>query len=82
MNITIKVPQKSRVFPENPYNTTGLSDNNITSPIKPLLSSLSVNFGKKSQDKPNFAARVGLGTVQKTQKTTAIITRCGFVLCK
>jgi hypothetical protein len=55
--------------PKNPYNATGLSGNSITSPIKPLLSTITTNFGKISQDKPNFTARVSLDAAQKTQKT-------------
>jgi hypothetical protein len=65
MNNTIKSPQKSRVSPKNPYDATGLSDRKITSPIEALLSRISGNFGKISQNSLNFTARVGLGTAQK-----------------
>ena len=65
MNNTTKTPQKSSNSQKNPYSATGLSDSIITSPIEALLSIIKANFGKKSQDKPNFVARVGLGTVQK-----------------
>lgn len=81
MNNTIKTPQKSSI----PLNATGYHDRKITSPIEALLSIIKANFGLNCQYKPNFVARVGLGPVQKTQKnqkTTAIITHCGFVLCK
>jgi hypothetical protein len=85
MNNTRKLPLESRVSPKNPYNATGLSGNSITSPIKPLLSTITTNFGKISQDKPNFTARVSLDTAQKNkknQKTTAISTSCGFIVPK
>jgi hypothetical protein len=68
MNNTIKIPLASRVSQENPYNATGLGDSIITSPIEALLSTITVNFGKISQDKPNFAARVHSLTAQKNQK--------------
>jgi len=50
---------------QNRGNSERLSDRKITSPIKPLLSRISGNFGKISQNSLNFAARVGLGTAQK-----------------
>jgi hypothetical protein len=64
-NYTIKLPQKSRVSQKNPYNTTGLTDKTPTSTNKAVISSLSVNFGDLSQDKPNFAAQIALYPVQK-----------------
>jgi hypothetical protein len=82
MNNTPKTPQKSSIFPKNPQNTTGLSGNSITSPIKPLLSTITVNFGKISQNDANFAARVGLLTAQKNQKTAASTTGRGFIVPK
>jgi hypothetical protein len=72
MNNTRKLPLESRVSPKNPYNATGLSGNSITSPIKPLLSTITTNFGKISQDKPNFTARVSLDAAQKISITTAV----------
>jgi hypothetical protein len=57
--------------PKNPYSATGLSDSIITSPIEALLSRITANFGKISQDKPNFAARVSLDTAQKISIITA-----------
>jgi hypothetical protein len=84
MNNTRKLPLKSRVSQKNPYSTTGLGGNSITSPIKPLLSTITVNFGRISQNKLNFAARVHSLTAQKTQKnqkTTASRNSCGFTLC-
>lgn len=84
MNNTIKTPQKSSIFPENPYDATGLSDSATTSPIKPLLSRIKAYFGKISQNSLNFTARVHLLPAQKTQKnrkTTAIKARRGFTLC-
>jgi hypothetical protein len=68
MNDTRKIPQKSSIFPENPYNTTGLSGNIITSPIEAYISRITVNFGKISQNDANFAARVSFLTAQKNQK--------------
>jgi hypothetical protein len=82
MNNTPKTPQKSSIFPKNPQNTTGLSGNSITSPIKPLLSTITTNFGKISQDKPNFTARVSLLPAQKNQKTAACTTGRGFIVPK
>jgi hypothetical protein len=85
MNLTRKIPLLSSIFPENPYSATGLSDNSITSPIKPLLSRIKANFGRNCQNKLNFAARVGLDAAQKNQKnqkTTAISISCGFVVPK
>lgn len=79
MNNTTKLPQKS----SNSLNATGLTDRKIASPIEALLSKIKANFGKTSQDKPNFAARVGLGAAQKPQyslKTTATKGRHGFTL--
>jgi hypothetical protein len=85
MNNTRKLPLKSRIFPKNPYSTTGYHDKNLTSPIKAAISTIKANFGKISQDKPNFTARVSLSTAQKNQKnqkTTAISTSCGFIVPK
>jgi hypothetical protein len=65
MNNTIKTPQKSSIFPENPYNTTGLTDRKIASPTEGKISKIKVNFAKISQNSLNFAARVGLNTAQK-----------------
>ena len=65
MNNTTKLPQKSSIFPENPYDATGYHDKKIASPIEALLSRIKANFGKISQDKPNFVALVGLGAAQK-----------------
>jgi len=65
MNNTRKIPQKSRVSPKNPYSTTGLSGNDVTSPNKPLLSRIKANFGRNCQNKLNFAARVSFLTAQK-----------------
>lgn len=80
---TTKIPLKSRVSPKNPYTTTGLGDSLITSPIEAYISRITVNFGKISQDKPNFAARVRLLTAQNThQKTAASTTGRGFVVPK
>ncbi|MCA2711450.1 MAG: hypothetical protein IM473_16585 [Microcystis sp. M015S2] len=81
MNLTRKISLKSRVSPKNPYNATGLSGNIITSPIEALLSTITVNFGKISQNDANFAARVRLLTAQKTQKAAASRNSCGFTLC-
>lgn len=81
MNNTIKTPQKSSIFPENPYSATGYHDKKIASPIEALLSKIKANFGKISQNSLNFAARVGLGAAQKSdthQKTTATKARRGF----
>jgi hypothetical protein len=80
MNNTIKSPQKSSI----PLNATGSCDNTPTNQNKSALSRITVNFGLNCQNKPNFAARVGLNTAQKiekNQKTTAIKARRGFVLC-
>jgi hypothetical protein len=84
MNISRKIPLKSSDSQKNPYSTTGLSGNDVISPIEALLSRITVNFAKISQDKPNFAARVHSLTAQKTQKnqkTTANRNSCGFTLC-
>jgi hypothetical protein len=83
MNITRKTPQKSRVSPKNPYDTTGYHDNSIAIPIEDGISKIKVNFGNLSQNDANFTARVCLLPAQKSnthQKTTAIKTRRGFVL--
>jgi hypothetical protein len=72
MNNTRKIPLLSSIFPENPYNATGLSGNIITSPIEALLSTIMVNFGKISQNDANFAARVILDPAQKISITTAV----------
>jgi hypothetical protein len=69
-------------IPQNPQNTTGLSCNSITSPIEALLSTITVNFGKISQNDANFAARVSLLTAQKNQKTAACTTGRGFIVPK
>jgi hypothetical protein len=61
----------SRVSPKNPQNTTGLSDNSITSPIKVGISRIKANFGRNCQNKLNFAARVGLDAAQKISIITA-----------
>jgi|LakMenE01Jun11ns_1017448.scaffolds.fasta_scaffold8725932_1 hypothetical protein len=85
MNNTRKLPQKSRVSPKNPQNTTGYHDKTPTSPIEALLSTITVNFAKISQDKPNFTARVNLLAAQKNkknQKTAASTTSRGFVIPK
>jgi hypothetical protein len=68
MNLTRKIPQKSSIFPENPYSATGLGDSIITSPIEALLSTITVNFAKINQNDANFAARVHSLTAQKNQK--------------
>jgi hypothetical protein len=71
----------SSIFPKNPYTTTGLGGNSITSPIEAYISRIKVNFGKISQNDANFAARVRLLTAQKTQKAAASRNSCGFTLC-
>jgi hypothetical protein len=65
MNNTRKISLESRVSQKNPYDATGLSDNSITSPNKPLLSRIKVNFGRNCQDSLIFAARVSFLTAQK-----------------
>jgi hypothetical protein len=77
MNLTRKIPLLSSFSP----NATGLSGNSINSPIKVGISTITVNFGKISQDSLIFAARVSLLPAQKTQKTTASRNSCGFTLC-
>jgi hypothetical protein len=77
MNNTTKIPLKSSLSP----NTTGLSDSITTSPIEALLSTITVNFAKISQNDANFTARVRLLTAQKTQKAAASRNSCGFTLC-
>jgi hypothetical protein len=75
----------SSIFPKNPYTTTGLGDRTPTNQNKSEISTITTNFGKISQDKPNFTARVSLDTAQKNkknQKTTAISTSCGFIVPK
>jgi hypothetical protein len=61
----------SSIFPENPYDATGLSDSIIASPIEVGISKITVNFGKISQNDANFAARVSLDAAQKINITTA-----------
>lgn len=81
MNNTIKTPQKSSIFPENPYDATGYHDRKITSPIEVAISRIPGDFGRNCQNDANFAARVGLGAAQKSdthQKTTATKARRGF----
>jgi hypothetical protein len=84
MNDTKKTPQKSSIFPENPYSTTGSCDKNPTSQNKSEISTITVNFGKISQNDANFAARASLDPAQKTQKNqkaAASRNSCGFTLC-
>ncbi len=64
-NYNTYVSLLSRVSPKNPYNTTGLGDSIVTSPIEALLSTITANFGKISQNDANFTARVSLDTAQK-----------------
>jgi hypothetical protein len=82
MNDTRKIPLLSRVSPKNPYDATGLSGNSITSPIEALLSTITANFGKISQNDANFTARVSFLTAQKNQKTAASTTGRGFIVPK
>jgi hypothetical protein len=82
MKYSIYVSLLSSIFPKNPYSATGLGDSIITSPIEALLSTITVNFGKISQDKPNFTARVSLLPAQKNQKTAACTTSRGFIVLK
>ena len=68
MNNTTRIQQKSRDFLEffqTRGNSERLSDNSIASPIEVALSRIAVNFGLNCQNDANFAARVGLGAVQK-----------------
>lgn len=65
MNYTIKLPQKSRVSPKNPQNTTGLTDRTPTNQNKALLSRIAGDFGKISQNDANFAAHISVIPVQK-----------------
>jgi hypothetical protein len=71
----------SSISPKNPYNATGLTDRTPTNQHKAAISSLSVNFGRISQNSLIFAARVRLLTAQKTQKAAASRNSCGFTLC-
>jgi hypothetical protein len=72
MNNTRKIPLKSSIFPENPYNATGLTNRTPTNQHKAAISSLSVNFGKISQNKLNFTAQTSLYPAQKISITTAV----------
>ncbi|MCZ8068377.1 MAG: hypothetical protein O9287_21250 [Microcystis sp. LE17-20D] len=65
MDNTIKTPQKSRVSPKNPQNTTGLTDRTPTNQNKALLSRIAGDFGKISQNDANFAAQIVSLPVQK-----------------
>ncbi|MFY7934135.1 MAG: hypothetical protein ACOVO7_16300 [Microcystis aeruginosa] len=65
MKYNIYVSLLSRVSPLNPYDATGLSDNSITSPIKPLLSRIKANFGRNCQNSLNFTAQISVIPVQK-----------------
>jgi len=65
MNNTRKSQQKSSIFPENPYNTTGLTDNTPTNQNKALLSRIAGDSGRNCQDKPNFTAHISVIPVQK-----------------
>ena len=66
MNITTKTPQKSREYLGIFQNAKRLGDSAPASPIEVGISRIKANFGINCQDKPNFVARVGLGTVQKS----------------
>jgi len=66
MNITPKIPQKSSIFSKNPYNATGLTDSNTTSPLEASISRIKANFGRNCQNILYFAARASLGAAQKT----------------
>jgi hypothetical protein len=68
MNDTTEIPLLSSDSPQNPQNTTGYHDKTPTSPIEALLNTITVNFGRISQNKLNFAARVHSLTAQKNQK--------------
>jgi hypothetical protein len=63
---------KSRIFPKNPYSTTGLTDKTPTNQNKAAISSLSVNFGNLSQNSLNFAAQTSLYPAQKISIITAV----------
>ena len=65
MNITIKSIISSSI-PQNPQNTTGLTDNTPTNQNKSALSRIAGDFGDLSQNKPNFAAQISVIPVQKS----------------
>jgi hypothetical protein len=65
MNNTRKISLESRVSQKNPYDATGSCDNTPTSQNKSEISTIKAYFGKISQDKPNFTARVSLLPAQK-----------------
>jgi hypothetical protein len=58
--------------PKNPQNTTGLTDRTPTNQNKSEISRITANFGKISQDKPNFTAQTSLDPAQKISITTAV----------
>ena len=66
MNNTRKKAQKSSIFPENPYDATGLTDRTPNSTDKSAISRIAGDFGNLSQDKLNFAAHISLYPVQKS----------------
>jgi hypothetical protein len=57
--------------PKNPQNTTGYHDKTPTSQNKSEISTITVNFAKISQDKPNFTAQTSLYPAQKISIITA-----------
>jgi len=67
MNDTTKIPLKSRIFPI----ATGLGDRTPTNQNKSEISTITVNFAKISQDKPNFTAQTSLYPAQKISIITA-----------
>ncbi|MCA2939615.1 MAG: hypothetical protein IM319_10800 [Microcystis sp. M113S1] len=70
-NYNTYVSLLSRVSPKNPQNTTGLTDSLPTNQNKAAISSLSVNFGRISQNILNFAAQTSLYPAQKISIITA-----------
>jgi hypothetical protein len=68
MNNTKKIPLLSRISP----NAMGLGDRTPTNQNKSEISTITVNFAKISQDKPNFTARASLDPAQKISITTAV----------
>jgi hypothetical protein len=72
MNDTTEIPLLSSDSPQNPQNTTGLSDSIVTSPIKVGISTIKANFAKISQDSLIFAARASLDPAQKISIITAV----------
>jgi len=64
-NHNIYVSLLSRVFSQNPYNTTGYHDRTPNSTDKSAISRIARDFGNLSQNDANFAAHISVIPVQK-----------------